>query len=245
MERLVSFARSASSAWAIGSLIVANLVPLLGVLAWGWDLWTILAVYWAENGIVGLWNIPKILRAEGPSPVSPATARVGVVSRSGVAAFFVVHYGLFWLIHGVFVLVALPTFAGSPGSGFADPGLSGPDGLPLGVLDVAVSPGIQANLGQVAFAAIWLAISHGISYWTVFLGRGEYRRVSPQAQAQAPYGRLLVLHVTIIFGGMLSLLLGLPIGALIVLVTLKVVLDLRFHLREHRPPASTGPGSPG
>ena len=49
----------------------------------------------------------------------------------------------------------------------------------------------------------------------------------------------------IIFGGMLSLLLGLPIGALIVLVALKIALDLRFHLREHRPPASTGPGSPG
>jgi hypothetical protein len=245
MERLVSLYRGASSTWAVGSLVVANLVPLAGVLFWGWNLWTILALYWAENGIVGLWNIAKILRAQGPAPATPATARVGALSRSGVAAFFVVHYGLFWLVHGVFVLLALPTLSVGPTPGFGDPGLPGPGDLSTGALDVAVSPGIRANLDQVAFAAIWLAISHGISYWTVFLGRGEYRRVSPQAQAQAPYGRLIVLHVTIIFGGMLSLMLRLPIGALIVLVGLKIILDLRFHLREHRPPASTGPGAPG
>ncbi|TAK01859.1 MAG: hypothetical protein EPO36_04350 [Chloroflexota bacterium] len=228
MERLLSLYRGASTATAVASLVGANLVPLVGVLFWGWDLWTILALYWAENGIVGLWNIAKILRAEGPVPASaPAAARL--ISRAGVAMFFMVHYGIFWVVHGIFVIVALPAF-GDVGQG----GLGPPTPGDPGSLEPWLGgPGIRARLDLVAFGAIWLAISHGISYWTVYLGRGEYRLVSPQQQAQAPYGRLLVLHATIIFGALVSVMLGVPFGAMLVLVGLKLVLDLRFHLREH------------
>jgi hypothetical protein len=233
MDRLLGVYRGASSVAAIAALVVANLVPLAGVVFWGWDLWTILALYWAENGIVGLWNIARILRAEGPPPVvrartgpPPSTieaARPGVADRAFIAAFFVVHYGLFWFGHGIFVLVALPAFA--PGA--------------AGELD------IRARLDLVVLGAIGLAISHGISYWTVFLGRGEYQRISPQAQAQAPYGRLLILHVTIIFGAIISAILGVPFGAMLVLVSLKLALDLAFHLREHRQAAIVGAGTSG
>jgi len=228
MDRLVPLYRGTSSAWAVASLVVANLVPLAGVIFWGWNLWTILALYWAENGIVGLWNIAKILRAEGPVPASaPAAARL--VSRAGVAMFFVVHYGIFWVVHGIFVIAALPALDAIGQSGLTPPTLEDP-----GVVDPWLGErGIRARLDLVAFGAIWLAISHGISYWTVYLGRGEYRHVSPQQQAQAPYGRLVVLHVTIIFGAFVSVLLGVPFGAMLVLVGLKLVLDLRFHLREH------------
>jgi hypothetical protein len=50
----------------------------------------------------------------------------------------------------------------------------------------------------------------------------------------APYSRLMVLHMTIIFGAFLSAMVGTSIGALIVLVVLKTALDVGFHLREHR-----------
>jgi hypothetical protein len=50
----------------------------------------------------------------------------------------------------------------------------------------------------------------------------------------APYGRLVILHLTIILGAMATGWLGSPVGALLVLVGLKTVLDLYFHLREHR-----------
>src|SRR5215212_5927619 len=46
-------------------LVLANLIPLIGVLFFGWSLITILVLYWLENGIVGLWNVPKILMARG------------------------------------------------------------------------------------------------------------------------------------------------------------------------------------
>lgn len=245
MDRLLTLYRTTSSAGAVASLVVANLVPLIGVLFFGWHLWTILALYWVENGIVGLYNIAKILLAEG-SQTAEAGSRgfrvihngqtVGPLTRTATALFFVVHYGLFWLVHGIFVLVALP--------GFAEATAATPAVAVLGSGEVDPSwPGIQARMDQVVVGAIGLAISHGVSFWLNFLGRGEYRRVSPLIQMGAPYGRLVVLHLAILVGAVVSTFIGTPLGALLVLVGLKLALDLRFHLREH---ASVGPGgAPG
>ena len=40
----------------------------------------------------------------------------------------------------------------------------------------------------------------------------------------------------------MSLTIGSPIGAIIVLVVLKTIVDLRFHLREHALPATPPQG---
>ena len=90
------------------------------------------------------------------------------------------------------------------------------------------------DLGTVIVAVIALAISHGASYYLNFIRGGEYRRVSPQAQMFAPYGRLVVLHVAIIVGGIAISFLGAPQAAIAVLVAIKTVMDLGFHLAEHR-----------
>ena len=50
----------------------------------------------------------------------------------------------------------------------------------------------------------------------------------------APYGRLVVLHMTIIFGGMAIAFTGAPAAAVAILVVLKTALDVGFHLAEHR-----------
>jgi hypothetical protein len=57
-----AYRRTATSRSAV-VLLVANLIPLVGVLFFGWSLLTILVLYWLENGIVGLWNLPRILLA--------------------------------------------------------------------------------------------------------------------------------------------------------------------------------------
>jgi len=49
----------------------------------------------------------------------------------------------------------------------------------------------------------------------------------------APYGRLLILHLTILFGAFVSLAIGSPVGAIVVLVLVKTAIDLGLHVREH------------
>jgi Family of unknown function (DUF6498) len=243
IARAVRLAQATSSTTSLVLLLLFNLVPLVGVLAWGWNVATILVLYWLENGIVGVLNIPKILLAEGsgPSPVRMSTA-FGAVSRVGVAGFFVLHYGIFWLVHGIFVF-ALPLFA-SFGRFEAEPidpafGI----GFPSDVLPVAHPAGPDPQ--AVLIGAIGLAIARGASFVMNYLGRREYRNVSPQQQAFAPYPRLITLHLTIIFGAFVSLTIGSPVGAIVVLVLIKTIGDLAFHVREHAAVSENAPGAVG
>jgi len=76
IDRAVRLARATSSTTSVVLLVGFNLVPLAGVLFWGWNISTLLIRYWVENGIVGILNVPKILLAEGPP--EPATRVVDV-----------------------------------------------------------------------------------------------------------------------------------------------------------------------
>lgn len=237
------YRRTATSRSAV-LLIAANLIPLVGVLVFGWSLWTILVVYWVENGIVGLWNIPKMLLAQGATmrvvPPIPDRARVGgTAGRAGLAVFFCIHYGIFWFVHGVFVFM-LPLFLGGfgtiGGGGENGLGCDVPPGLPSGA---ALDPSCTGAFGTIAWdnvilAAIVLFLSHGASFLFNYIGRGEYLTATAIGQMAAPYGRVVILHLTILFGAFVVAFLGAPIGALLLLVVLKTAFDLGLHLRERR-----------
>jgi len=216
MERLVAAYRVSSSRIALAALIGGNLVPLVGVLFLGWDLLTILVLYWLENGIVGAFNVLKMLMARGDPPGLGSFA-----GRLGMAAFFAVHYGIFWTVHGVFVWTVLPMFVAM---GAVDPA----DAL----FGATVSS--EPDRAAVVLGAIALGISHGASFLFNYLGRGEYLRTNPARQMFGPYGRVVVLHLTILGGGIVGAALGSSLGVLLVLVLLKTALDAGFHLREHR-----------
>lgn len=74
-------------------LILVNLVPVIGVMNWGWSVGSIIVLYWAENWIIGALNLPKMWMAQK----KPRKARLPL------SIFFALHYGFFTLIHGVFV----------------------------------------------------------------------------------------------------------------------------------------------
>jgi hypothetical protein len=218
-------------------LVAVNLVPLVGVAFWGWSLMLILVLYWLESGIIGVINVFKIARASAPAPAAgdPATIRLGGglasgLARGGLIGFFLIHYGMFWLGHGFFIFL-LPLFAGIPG-GLVDPGGTG---VGFGPADFGPVP-----IETLGLATITLAASHGLSYVVNYLGRGEYLRVTPQQQMMSVYGRVFVLHVTIIGGAFAVGIFGTPLAALVLLVALKTGIDLVLHLREHRAPSATG-----
>lgn len=227
--RLIGSSRRAS----IAALLGANAIPIVGVAFLGWSLMTILVLYWLENGIVGLWTIPRIALARGAgvgSPVGRGPEAAGCV-RYSLIPFFIVHYGLFWFVHGVFVLT-LPLFASM-----------GPAGPEPGFGDVLTreAPGFgSVDPAAVGFAAFALLVSHGVSFFVNYLGGGEYLRTTPQARMGAVYGRVVVLHLTILLGAFAVAVLGGPIWILVILVVGKTILDLTLHAREHRPAAGSG-----
>jgi hypothetical protein len=173
----------------------------------------VLYTYWIENGIVGLLNVPKMLLASASDqPLSLVGPARGVAGRVGLTAFFLVHYGIFWVVHGVFVTVLTGNFMAY---GFDDP-----------IANVMADAGLL-------LAATALLISHGASFLLNYVGRGEYRTTTVAGQMFAPYARVFVLHITIVAGGAFVLGARQPEILVALLVVLKTAIDLALHLREH------------
>lgn len=190
------------------ALIVANAVPLIGVLALHWTVFSVLLLYWSENVMVGGFNVLRMVWAQ---PGGPA----GWAMKLFLIPFFCVHYGLFTFVHGIFVLTLF-----GPEHGLRHIG--------WGALVDAVR---HAGIG---YALLFMLANHLFSFLHDYLGRGEYRRVLVPVLLFQPYTRVMLLHVTILLGGFLVQLMGAPIVALVLLVVLKTGIDLRAHETERR-----------
>lgn len=190
-------------------LILANLVPLIGVLFWNWSVMNVLLIFWAENLIIGGFNVVKMLLA-GARHSNPVTLK-RTVSQT---VFFIVHYGMFTLVHGV----ALRTiFLDSPSGSLLE--------------------SVQANFELIKQAGLWwaclaLVISHGFSFVSNTLGTDAGKMRTPQQLMMLPYGRVLVLHGCVVLGALLIQVLGTPVAGLVVLVVMKIGLDVRAHNRQ-------------
>jgi hypothetical protein len=192
------------------ALVLANLVPIFGVLVLHWEVFPLMFLFWSENLIVGVFNVLKMLTNNPQSPFNWA-------GKLFFIPFFCVHYGMFTYVHGVFVI-------GLFGGGF-----QGGRGFPSasGFWDV-----MREN--ELGWAILGLVISHGISFVTNYLGKGEYQRVGLSQLMSQPYGRILVMHFAILGGGFLILALHSPVLGLILLVALKTAFDLGSHVGERK-----------
>ena len=190
------------------ALLVANALPIFGVLFLGWTVFPLVLLYWLENVVVGGYNVAKLLLAKPREPVYWA-------GKVFLVPFFLVHFGGFTYIHGVLVVALL-----------------GPTGTqPFDLLPTALAA-IRAN--RLGWAVLSLVLSHGLSFYWNYIRNGEYERASLQALMTQPYGRVFVLHFTVLFGGWIVMLLGSPLLALVLLVVLKTAADLRAHKAERR-----------
>ncbi|HAS04845.1 MAG TPA: hypothetical protein DCR71_03680 [Dehalococcoidia bacterium] len=201
------FERQTLSKPSVWALIIANLYPIIGVIFFDWQTYPLLLFFWTENLVIGFYTVLKMLVASGDN-AKPAVKLFTV-------PFFCLHYGIFTLVHGVFVVALF-------GSILADDSINAGT-LTQQVLDYQLFWGVLA-----------LLISHGISFFKNYIGRNEYQQAELTKLMFQPYGRVVILHITIIIGGFLSVFLGSPLVALLFLIILKIVIDIATHLREHR-----------
>ena len=190
------------------ALVLANLVPLYGVLFLGWRVFPVILLYWFENVVIGAYNVLKIILAR-PGDIGRWVGKVFMVP------FFVFHFGMFCFVHGIFVVVL---FGEGTVASFDNPGV----GMFAGALAAA----------GVTWAAVALVASHGFSFVYNYLWRGEYRQAELEKLMGQPYARVVVLHVVIIASGFLVMAFGAPVVGLFMLVLLKLGVDLAAHLKE-------------
>ncbi|MGD8679772.1 MAG: DUF6498-containing protein, partial [Lysobacterales bacterium] len=170
----------------------------------GWRLSDVMVLYWAESAVVGFWNLVKI-------------AVIGRWFALLAGPFFLGHFGAFMAVHFLFIYGIFVEGFGRGGSS------TGGDLGDVAALFVSLWPALLA-----------LFVSHGLSFFANFIGRGEYRGRVIKDQMGEPYSRIVFMHLVLIFGGGLSLVLGSPAPVILIVIALKIVFDLRGHLKQHR-----------
>ena len=207
-NRYVTDKRSKPS--SVFALITVNLFPIFGVLFWEWEIFPIMLLFWSENVVIGFFNILNMLLCQPEEKPS-------WVMKAILIPFFAVHYGGFTAGHGLFVTI-----------------LFGQD-----LFKNATGPRLELIWEMVKNYNLFLAIlalflSHGYSFVTNYLVKGEYRHYELHQLMTRPYGRVVLLHLTLIIGGFLMAMLQSPVFGLILFIFLKIVMDLFSHLKEHR-----------
>lgn len=189
-------------------LIFVNLLPLGGAIFLDWKIFPIMLLYWFENIVIGIFNVLRIL----------CVSSAGLVQRIFSAMFFMVHYGLFTLAHGAFLIV-----------------LFAPPELAQFYLTHHDPVHIILSLeNEYLFAVVLLIFSHGFSFYWNYLLQGEYRRANVDQLMSQPYRRIVILHLTLIFSGFFLVQGGQPpVWGLVLLTVLKLLLDVFSHQREH------------
>jgi len=207
------------------SLVAANLAPLGGVLFLGWDAGAIVLFYWMENVIIGFYNVLRMATVKVETPLYP-------LGKLFAIPFFCIHFGGFCAVHGMFVLV------------FLNLG-KGPDLLPSGhtwplhLVFVQLLVSVIVRLWQnrppgMEWPVLALFLSHGISFVQNHFVKGERASLTIGQLMARPYRRIVLLHITLIAGGLPVMLLGSPAPLLFILVALKTGMDVWLHLRSHR-----------
>jgi hypothetical protein len=196
------------------ALIAFNLLSLAIALYMGWDPALILFLYWAENVVVALWQVPRFFVARGNSPDN----EYKLPNRVFMSLFFLVHYGIFTFVHGVLVF-SLFLHQEMTLNAVLDL-VSGTPGLPLALLG--------------------LLVSHGVQFFSD-LASGSATSMPLNKVMGQPYKRIVVLHLVVLLSGGLLMLLPYPMASLVLLAVIKTAIDVyldRKQMKQQEAPAN-------
>lgn len=198
-------------------LILSNLVPLAGILFWGWDTFVLLCLYWLETAVIGFWTI---LRAATMSRDPGSAAGRSIAGTLALAGFFTVHAGLFMSVHMLFIYTL---FAG-PWTGRIH---DARDFIRL----IVIGKDLWIPL-------LALFVGQGAIFVNDMVNRFVFAK-TPPANADTGeimggfYTRIVIMHVAIMGGAFVAQAIG-TAGPLIVLVLLKIAIEIRFQMRAIR-----------
>jgi hypothetical protein len=223
-------------------IILVNLMPLTGLVFFGWSVFQILILYWMESLIIGIFNIFKML-SSGLIGSDGKFSIFGTVLGVFLSAFFTVHYGGFMFGHLIFLMVLgsgiingvnAVTESTSPSMG--DP-ITGAASYFLEKFQYGFSSPGHFFSGEM-FAVTLILLSHLYQFYSQFFKPQLYKAAEADQFMIQPYRRIVIMHITIIFGMIAVVLLNKNIGILIVWIVIKIIADIRgFYLDSRKTPA--------
>lgn len=197
------------------AVLVINLIPAACVLWFGWSALTLLLLYWAENVVLGLINLVKMIVVAVSGGVS------GVLTGLFLIPFFLFHYGAFCAGHLFFAVMVV----GGLSSG----------GDPMESFALVWDDRWRYLAPLLAMTAFHLA---ALVQW---LRAGAWRDKPLNLQMGEPYGRIIIMHVTILIGAVLIVATHQPAAAVALLAVLKTLFEAvstARRLDEHGKPVA-------
>ena len=189
---------------SLAALIVLNLVPVYGVVNWGWQSFDLIFLYWMENVVIGEFALARML-------VRPYDHPLELVFPLLLAPFFAFHYGAFCWGHGTFVV-----------------SLFGPESLNSFELLTTVQDVLASQ--TMLFALVALTSIQAID-WARDVSRRGLGADNVKDLMVKPYRRIVVLHITILGAGFALSAMNEPMIGLVVLVLVKTISDA-WHWRR-------------
>ena len=184
----------------LAALVVGNLVPAVGVVCFGWNVATILILYWLENLTVGLLTFCRMRLALGGRRKSTRHKK-GEIRPD---RFFLIHYSGFTAAHGVFVLLVCGSII-QPES--AEEVFHQMAALWVGLL--------VGSLGLFA--------EHAASFYFDYYQNESFKRAKVDDEMFKPYPRLMAMHFSLLVG---VVILGGGQGVVLLLVVLHLAIDM-------------------
>ena len=195
------------------ALVLANLVPLIGVLALGWKVFPLIFLYWLENVVIGGFNVLKMLLADPDRPNE-------WLAKLGMIPVFCLQFGIYTLMLGAVVFIV-----------FGDGAVTAPFTSPMPTPALVLATVRATGTGWTFIA---LMLSHGVSFVMDYLMGGEYRHAELRQLLSQPYERVVILQLAVMVGAYVVAELHSAIPALMVLVGCKISADLHAHRRERQ-----------
>ena len=189
--------------------LIIDLFPIFAVLNWGWDAAPLVLLYWLENLIIGVVTLARMVWA--------GVSGGGLTGLLGVAffgAFFIVHYGMFCAVHGLFLFSFL-----------ADSG--GVSSAPMSPFDLGFMVGEAIESAQGMRIILALIIGwQAYRLFEEFHKDDSYKDMALQKVMFAPYGRIVVLHIGIFAGAFGVIALGEPMIGILAIILLRAIWGL-------------------
>lgn len=199
--------------FSLWSLLFSNLITIFFATKEGWNLLTLMWIFWFQSITIGLFNFIRILRLKKFSTsglkINNQPAQPSKSTKTFTAFFFLVHYGLFHFFYLIYLFfISIYQIVGLHGH----------------ISTTLVSTPLDMRF--VYFTALVFFVNHLFSF--IYNAPKDTKKQNIGTLMFYPYARVIPMHLTILLGDINAK------NSLIFFLSLKTFSDILMHVIEHK-----------
>ncbi|KKQ28150.1 MAG: Membrane protein [Candidatus Magasanikbacteria bacterium GW2011_GWC2_37_14] len=151
-------------------IIITNLIPLVGILFFNWNIKDIVPIYWLEMVILCFFNVLKVSRAEGKEIFGQGSLNGKPISsykRSDLVWQSIITYSAFLFIYGISIMFVFKRYF---------------------------------FIFEYWWLIYVFMFEYWLEYYFDYLKQEKYKLISPADQYSKPIPKVIILHLVVFFG---------------------------------------------